>query len=99
MRRARGAKRNLLRQSITPPLRTTAFSDAASCNDGAVKEGGRMLLADLHIHSTWSDGKLSIPEIVDLFGRTGHDVIALTDHVVNSDSIIGRFTHRIGQGD
>ena len=55
-----------------------------------------MLLADLHIHSTWSDGKLSIPEIVDLFGRTGHDVIAITDHVVNADSIIGRFTHRIG---
>jgi len=55
-----------------------------------------MLLADLHIHSTWSDGKLSIPEVVDLFGRTGHDVIALTDHVVNRDNLIGKFTHRIG---
>jgi len=49
-----------------------------------------MLLADLHIHSTW------IPEVVDLFGRTGHDVIALTDHVVNRDNLIGKFTHRIG---
>lgn len=55
-----------------------------------------MLLADLHIHSTWSDGKLSIPEVVDLFGRTGHDVIAITDHVVNRDNAIGKFTHRIG---
>ena len=49
-----------------------------------------MLLADFHVHSTWSDGTLSIPEVVDLFGRTGHDVIAVTDHVVNTDSLLGR---------
>jgi hypothetical protein len=55
-----------------------------------------MLLADLHIHSTWSDGKLSIPEVVDLFGRTGHDVIAITDHVVNRDNLIGKLTHGMG---
>ena len=55
-----------------------------------------MLLADLHIHTTWSDGKLSLPEVVDLFGRSGHDVIAITDHVVNSDSLIGKVTHRFG---
>lgn len=54
-----------------------------------------MLLADLHIHSTWSDGKLPIPEIVDLFGRTGHDVIAITDHIVNTDNLIGKVTHRM----
>src|ERR1039457_5937016 len=52
-----------------------------------------MLLADFHIHSTWSDGRLSIPEIVDLFGRSGHDAIAITDHVVNSDSLLGRVAH------
>lgn len=55
-----------------------------------------MLLADLHIHTTWSDGKLSIPEVVDLFGRAGHDVIGITDHVVNSDTVIGKATHRFG---
>jgi hypothetical protein len=55
-----------------------------------------MLLADLHIHTTWSDGKLSIGEVVDLFGRTGHDVIAITDHIVNSDNMIGKVTHRFG---
>jgi hypothetical protein len=55
-----------------------------------------MLLADLHIHSKWSDGRLSIAEIVDLFGESGHDVIAITDHVVNSDNLIGRVTHRFG---
>lgn len=55
-----------------------------------------MLLADFHIHTTWSDGKLSIPEVVDLFGRSGHDVIAITDHVVNSDTWIGKAAHRFG---
>ena len=55
-----------------------------------------MLLADFHIHTTWSDGKLSIAQVVDLFGRAGHDVIAITDHVVNTDSVIGRVTHRFG---
>jgi hypothetical protein len=55
-----------------------------------------MLLADLHIHSTWSDGRLSIPEVVDLFGSTGHDVIAITDHVVNRDNLIGKFAHGMG---
>ena len=55
-----------------------------------------MLLADLHVHTNWSDGKLSVSEVVDLFGRTGHDVIAITDHVVNEDNLIGRVTHRFG---
>ncbi len=55
-----------------------------------------MLLADFHIHTTWSDGKLSIPEVVDLFGRAGHDAIAITDHVVNSDTLVGKATHHFG---
>lgn len=55
-----------------------------------------MLLADFHIHTRWSDGMLSIAEVVDLFGRSGHDVIAITDHVVNADTLIGKATHRFG---
>ncbi|HYO77173.1 MAG TPA: phosphotransferase [Thermoanaerobaculia bacterium] len=55
-----------------------------------------MLLADFHIHTTWSDGKLPMPQVIDLFGRSGHDVIAITDHVVNTDSLVGKVTHRFG---
>jgi hypothetical protein len=55
-----------------------------------------MLLADFHVHTTWSDGKLSVGEVVDLFGESGHDVIAITDHVVNSDTLVGKVTHRFG---
>jgi hypothetical protein len=53
-----------------------------------------MLLADFHIHTTWSDGKLTLPEVIDLFGASGHDVIAITDHIVNTDSLVGKVTHR-----
>jgi len=54
-----------------------------------------MLLGDFHIHTTWSDGRHSLPDVVDLFGRSGHDVIAITDHVVNSDSFLGKAAHRL----
>ena len=54
-----------------------------------------MLLCDFHIHTTYSDGILPLPEVVDLFGRSGHDVIAITDHIVNRDNGLGRIAHRI----
>lgn len=49
------------------------------------------LLCDFHIHSTWSDGRLSIGEIVDLYGSTGRfDVIAITDHILGRKDLLGR---------
>jgi 3',5'-nucleoside bisphosphate phosphatase len=43
------------------------------------------LLCELHAHTRWSDGSLSIGELVDLHGRRGVDVLCVTDHVVRSD--------------
>ena len=54
-----------------------------------------MLLCDFHIHTTYSDGVLPLPKVVDLFGQSGHDVIAITDHIVNRDSGLGKIAHRI----
>lgn len=54
-----------------------------------------MLLCDFHVHTTYSDGELPLPEVVDLFGRSGHDVIAITDHIVNRDNGLGRIAHAI----
>lgn len=45
------------------------------------------LYCDFHIHTNWSDGKCSIDEVIDLYGDTGFDVIAITDHVLDSASI------------
>ena len=53
-----------------------------------------MLLCDFHIHTEWSDGELPMRRVIDLFGRSGHDVIAITDHIVNTDSLVGKVTHR-----
>lgn len=49
-----------------------------------------MFLADLHIHSTFSDGKHSIPELVDFYGERGFGAIAITDHLCESNSLLGR---------
>jgi predicted metal-dependent phosphoesterase TrpH len=38
------------------------------------------LLCELHAHTTWSDGAFGISELVDLYGRRGFDVLAITDH-------------------
>lgn len=54
-----------------------------------------MLLCDFHIHTTYSDGVLPLRDVVDLFGRSGHDVIAVTDHIVNRDNGLGRIAHAI----
>lgn len=43
------------------------------------------LLCELHAHSRWSDGALTVPELVDLYGQNGFDVLAITDHVVRRD--------------
>lgn len=49
-----------------------------------------MMLADMHIHSHYSDGKLSIAEIVDLFGERGVKIIAITDHLCEEGTFLGR---------
>lgn len=53
-----------------------------------------MLLCDFHIHTTFSDGSIDLSKTIDIFGQAGFDVIAITDHVVNSDSTIGAFANR-----
>jgi hypothetical protein len=39
-----------------------------------------LLLCELHAHSTWSDGSLTLRELVDLHGAAGFDVLCVTDH-------------------
>lgn len=48
-----------------------------------------MFLADLNIHSTFSDGRLTIPQIVDLYCSRAFGVIAITDHVCEQGSLLG----------
>jgi predicted metal-dependent phosphoesterase TrpH len=43
------------------------------------------LLCELHAHTRWSDGALTLPELVDLYGQNGFDVLCVTDHVNRTD--------------
>lgn len=49
------------------------------------------LLCDFHVHTTWSDGRLSVREVIDLYGKTGRfDVIAITDHILMKGDMLAR---------
>ena len=49
-----------------------------------------MFLADFHMHTSSSDGKLSLPELVDLYGKRGFGAIAVTDHLCERESVLGK---------
>ena len=49
------------------------------------------LLCDFHVHTRWSDGRLSLRDVVDLYGRTKRfDVIAITDHILMERDLLAR---------
>jgi PHP domain len=56
----------------------------------------KFLKSDLHIHTTYSDGVFSLPQVVDFYGQRGFDAIAITDHLCESKNVIGRFSHTFG---
>ena len=51
------------------------------------------LKCDLHIHTNFSDGRLSITEVVDLYGKNNFSAIAITDHLCERQNIIGKVSH------
>jgi processive 1,2-diacylglycerol beta-glucosyltransferase len=55
-----------------------------------------ILLCDFHSHSVFSDGRLTIPELVDFYGQRGFDVLCITDHICDHTKLIGRMTNLTG---
>ncbi|MGB9743687.1 MAG: PHP domain-containing protein [Desulfurella sp.] len=53
------------------------------------------LLCDFHIHTNYSDGSLNLRKVVDIYGQTGHDIIAITDHLVDKTNLMGMAAHTI----
>lgn len=49
-----------------------------------------MITVDLHLHSTFSDGSLTIQQLVDLCGHNRLDAIAITDHLCATNGIPGK---------
>ena len=51
------------------------------------------LVCELHAHTRWSDGSLTLPELVDLYGDAGFDVLCVTDHVVAGEEHVHAGNH------
>jgi predicted metal-dependent phosphoesterase TrpH len=57
------------------------------------------LLCDFHVHTQWSDGRLSLRDVLDLYGRTKRfDVIAITDHILMKRDLLGRAARLLSLG-
>ena len=55
-------------------------------------KSSQTLLCDFHIHTNYSDGRMTLPEVVDFYGRRGFDCICVTDHVADPRRLLGKFT-------
>lgn len=56
-----------------------------------------MYMADLHTHSTYSDGSLEIGALVDFYGQLGFGAIAITDHLCEKTGLTGKAAYLTGR--
>ena len=75
----------------TAPARVMRSAPATNGNG----EHRQMLLCDFHIHTNYSDGKLSVPEIIDFYGERGFDCICITDHLADPKRLIGKLSELV----
>ena len=55
------------------------------------------MLCDFHIHSQFSDGQLTIPQLIDLYGKNGFGAIAITDHLCETNTFLGKSAQFLGR--
>lgn len=82
-----------------PPLHLLPKPQGEPSESGApaiVKRQKQLLHCDFHTHSTFSDGKLTVPELVDLYGQRGFDVLTVTDHLCDPRKLLGKFCNLTG---
>jgi len=61
--------------------------------EGPGRSGAKQVqLCDFHIHTNYSDGRLTLPEVVDFYGHRGFDCICITDHVADPRRLVGKFS-------
>jgi len=60
------------------------------------KDDRSVLLCDLHTHTDFSDGKLSVRELVDFYGQRAFDVLCVTDHICDHTKLLGKMTNLTG---
>ncbi len=55
-----------------------------------------MFLADFHVHTNRSDGKMALADVIDLYGSRGFGAIAITDHLCEQVSFLGKAARYLG---
>ncbi|HEY1662704.1 MAG TPA: glycosyltransferase [Verrucomicrobiae bacterium] len=76
----------------TAPERVMRTVPAGNGNGNGSGNSAQMLLCDFHIHTNYSDGKLSVPEIIDFYGERGFDCICITDHLADPKRLLGKLS-------
>jgi predicted metal-dependent phosphoesterase TrpH/UDP-N-acetylglucosamine:LPS N-acetylglucosamine transferase len=79
-----------------PPPAVASVSNGAVAARRLRRLPKQLVLCDLHTHTTWSDGKLTVPEIVDFYGRRGFDCLCITDHLCDPARLLGRLVNLTG---
>ena len=91
-------------EESSPALRASADGDigghplSAEAPRAISKRRGekKLLLCDLHTHTTWSDGKLTVSELVDFYGQRGFDCLCVTDHLCDPKRLLGKLVNLTG---
>ncbi len=55
------------------------------------------MVGDFHVHTTYSDGELGIRQVVDLYGKAGIRAVAITDHVCEEATLLGKAANYLGK--
>ncbi len=90
--------------SPVPELRALPAPEAANGTPLETRKPARLLLrlpkklllCDLHTHTTWSDGKLTVAEMVDFYGQRGFDCLCITDHLCDPKRLLGKLVNLTG---
>ncbi|MFQ3577700.1 MAG: PHP domain-containing protein [Verrucomicrobiia bacterium] len=88
--------RFILEQSVpgnTPTRKLASFDSKPPSVTSSEKSS---LLCDLHTHTVFSDGQLTVGELVDFYGQRGFDALCITDHFCDPEKLLGKLVNLSG---
>ncbi len=88
--------RFILEQSIPGNSPTRKLSHFADGVPSVAQPAKNVLLCDLHTHTVYSDGKLTVTELVDFYGQRGFDALCITDHFCDPEKLLGKLVNLTG---
>jgi processive 1,2-diacylglycerol beta-glucosyltransferase len=81
---------------VRPPFRGWASEGLRTSPTLLPSRSTKPLLCDFHTHTNYSDGKLTVTELVDFYGSHGFDCICITDHLADPRRLLSRVARLSG---